>query len=106
MPSALVYAPLQWQATSLPVIMRYFGAGEPSDQWFTGMSIVKGSYARYVPGGGARIGDPSKPAVQVATWLCAMKNMTCGRHGPFTSSFRYDYFESMNENEPGAGSVN
>jgi len=45
----------------------YFqGSFEPSDQRCTGMSIVIGSYARIVLGGGARIGDPSKPAAHVS----------------------------------------
>jgi hypothetical protein len=45
----------------------YLGAGDPSDQWRTGMKIVIGSYGRKVAGG-AMIGDPSKPAAHVAIW--------------------------------------
>jgi hypothetical protein len=55
---------------------RYFGAGEPSDQKPTGMTIVTGSYRRKVDVAGERMGDPSKPAAHVEIWSYATNGIT------------------------------
>jgi hypothetical protein len=55
---------------------RYFGAGEPSDQKPTGMTIVTGSYRRKVDVAGERMGDPSKPAAHVGIWSYATNGIT------------------------------
>jgi len=55
---------------------RYFGAGEPSDQRSTGMTIVTGSYRRKVDVAGERMGDPLKPAAHVEIWSYATNGIT------------------------------
>jgi hypothetical protein len=55
---------------------RYFGAGEPSDQKPTGMTIVTGSYRRKVDVAGERMGDPLKPAAHVEIWSYATNGIT------------------------------
>jgi hypothetical protein len=55
---------------------RYFGAGEPSDQEPTGMTIVTGSYRRKVDVAGERMGDPLKPAAPVEIWSYATNGIT------------------------------